>query len=175
MPRSNQPRWKPRWEKFPKIGKNWAPVEKQSPRWNKVVDIRNPVENKTNFLKPRGVAHILWIPQPKPMMPKYRNKFGDGKFQKIACGAILFQHLKHSTLLCCFCCISDHFQNFSHYLFSSCVNPKNWIVLKVLKIIFFMIYTLCWYSRFNKRNRMGIVCKREKIVVSFVSKGWKSK
>ena len=39
-----------------------------------------------------------------------------GKFQKIACGAILFQHLEFSTLSC-FCCLSDHLLNFSHCFF----------------------------------------------------------
>ena len=54
-----------------------------------------------------------------------------GKFQKIACGAILFQHLEFSTLSC-FCCISDHLLNFSH-CFSACVNPKILVVPQVLK------------------------------------------
>jgi len=38
------------------------------------MEIRNPVENKTNWLKPRAVSYILWVPRPKPMISKSRNK-----------------------------------------------------------------------------------------------------
>ena len=50
-----------------------------------------------------------------------------GKFQKIACGAFLFQHLEYSTLFL-FLLPFWPFTEFFTLFFSACVDPKNLFV-----------------------------------------------